>query len=56
MKIVLLMLVVVGVLVGCGEGSDNESYTGVPKDGQTCVEAYKLPVNVGKCVQAEGRH
>jgi len=56
MKLILAAVAVGVMLVGCGEGSGNESYAGVPMDERTCVEAYKLPVNVGRCVQEESRH
>ncbi|MNL54436.1 hypothetical protein D3C87_1777680 [compost metagenome] len=56
MKSILIVAFASVLLVGCGKGGDNEPYTGVPKDGRACMEAYKLPVNVGKCVQQEGRH
>ena len=56
MKVALASLFAVLLLAGCGKGSDNESYTGVPKDGRTCAQAYKLPANVAKCTQADSRH
>ena len=46
------------VLVGC-EKQDNvadEAYKGVPTNGQSCKEAYKLPANQVKCTNAESRH
>lgn len=56
MKATLVAMFAVLLLAGCGEGSDNESYTGVPKDGRSCVEAYKKPANVAQCTQAASRH
>jgi hypothetical protein len=46
------------VLAGCDKQDDvtNEAYKGVPHNGQSCKEAYKLPANQVKCTQAEGRH
>lgn len=46
------------VLVGCDGPKEhvNESYQGVPKNGQSCKEFYQLPANQVKCTQAEGRH
>lgn len=44
------------VLVGCDSAGKNESYTGVPKNGQSCKEFYQLPANQVKCTNAEGRH
>ena len=46
------------VLAGC-EKQDNvadEVYKGVPTNGQTCKQFYKLPVNQVKCTNAESRH
>lgn len=56
MKAILVAMTAALLLIGCGEGSNNESYNGVPKDGKSCADTYKLPANVDKCVQAEGRH
>lgn len=45
-------------LAGC-EKQDNvpdEFYKGVPTNGQSCKQFYKLPSNQTKCTQAEGRH
>lgn len=44
-------------LVGCEDkASVNESYKGVPTNGQSCKEFYQLPANQVKCTNAEGRH
>ena len=44
-------------LAGC-EKQDNvpdERYTGVPTNGQSCKQFYKLPVNQIKCSNQDGR-
>lgn len=46
----------VGALVTGCDSSKNESYTGVPKDGRACEEAYVKPANVAACVRAESQH
>lgn len=56
MKLILVAMVAGVMLVGCGEGANNEPYIGAPKDGSACEQAYKLPANVEKCVQEESRH
>lgn len=43
-------------LVGCDSAGKNESYTGVPKNGQTCKEFYQVPANQVKCTNADSRH
>lgn len=53
----LASVLALSVLTGCGEGpSVNESYKGVPTNGQSCKEFYQLPANQVKCTNAEGRH
>lgn len=44
-------------LVGCEKQDDvpDERYTGVPTNGQSCKEFYKLPANQTKCTQQDGR-
>lgn len=44
-------------LVGCEKQDDvpDERYTGVPHNGQSCKEFYKLPANQSKCTQQDGR-
>ena len=44
-------------LAGCDGPKEhvNESYKGVPTNGQSCKDFYKLPANQVKCTQAEGR-
>lgn len=56
MKFVFAAIAVGALLVGCGDGSKNESYNGVPKNGQACEDAYKKPANVAACVRAESQH
>lgn len=45
------------VLAGCDKQDDvtNEAYKGVPHNGQSCKEFYKLPANEAKCTQQDGR-
>lgn len=56
MKGIFAVLLVALALIGCDKDSSNESYTGVPTDGRSCKEAYKLEANVVKCTNAESRH
>ena len=56
MKTLIAAVAVGFLIVGCGDGSKNESYTGVPKNGQSCEQAYKKPANVAACVRAESQH
>ena len=45
------------VLAGC-EKQDNvpdETYKGVPHNGQSCKEFYKQPANQSKCTMQDGR-
>lgn len=55
--VAVLLLGVVG-LVGCEQASEvrNEVYAGVPKNGDSCKEAYQLPANQVKCTNADSRH
>lgn len=45
------------VLAGCEkqDGTPDETYTGVPTNGQSCKQFYKLPANQSKCIQQDGR-
>ena len=54
----LALAVAVGALAltACDNPGKNESYTGVPKNGQSCKEFYQSPANQVKCTNAEGRH
>lgn len=58
-KSVTSMAVVVALsamLVACGDGpSKNESYQGVPHNGQSCKEFYSNQANQAKCIQQDGR-
>ena len=56
--LVLVSTLALTVLVGCDGAKDhvNESYKGVPTNGQSCKQAYKLPANQMKCTQSEGHH
>lgn len=56
MKAILAIALASVLLVGCGEGSNNESYTGVPKNSSSCESAYKVQANVVKCTQEDSRH
>lgn len=44
-------------LAGCDGPKDhvNESYQGVPTNGQSCKEFYQLPANQVKCTNQDGR-
>lgn len=44
-------------LVGCEkqDGVPDEVYKGVPTNGQSCKQFYKLPVNQARCIQQDGR-
>lgn len=54
----LALAVVVGAgLIAACDGSKehvNEVYQGVPKNGQSCKEFYKLPANQTKCTMQDG--
>lgn len=54
--LVLASTLALTVLVGCDGAKDhvNESYQGVPKNGQSCKEFYKLPANQTKCTMQDG--
>ena len=56
--LVLASTLALTVLAGCEkqDGVADESYKGVPTNGQSCSQFYKLPANQVKCTQAEGRH
>lgn len=57
MLVGLVLSVAVAGLVGCKQEADlTETYAGVPTDGKTCLEAYKLPSNQVKCSNTESRH
>lgn len=55
--LILASTLALTVLVGCDGAKDhiNESYKGVPHNGQSCKEAYKLPANEAKCTRQDGR-
>lgn len=56
--LVLASTLALTVLVGCDGAKDhgNESYKGVPHNGQSCKQAYKLPANQMKCTNSATRH
>lgn len=44
-------------LAACDGPSElNEAYKGVPKNGQSCVDAYQLHRNVTLCQAEQSRH
>lgn len=45
-----------GALAACDGSKEhvNESYQGVPKNGQSCKEFYQLPANQTKCTMQDG--